>query len=61
MKGYRHGTRERQILAGTFGTETISVPRARVEGDHDGKIRVKEGVSSYIFSKLPCPVTLTAA
>ena len=37
VKGYRHGTRERQIT-GTFGTETISVPRARVEGE-DGKIR----------------------
>lgn len=36
-KGYRHGTRERQIT-GTFGTETVSVPRARVE-DEDGKVR----------------------
>lgn len=27
-KGYRHGHRERQLL-GTFGAETISVPRAR--------------------------------
>lgn len=35
-KGYRHGTRERQIT-GTFGTETVSVPRARVEGE-DGKV-----------------------
>ena len=27
VKGYRHGNRDRQIV-GTFGTETISVPRA---------------------------------
>ncbi len=27
--GYRHGHRERQ-LTGTFGTETVRVPRARV-------------------------------
>lgn len=27
--GYRHGHRERQLI-GTFGTETVSVPRARV-------------------------------
>ena len=26
VKGYRHGSRDRQIT-GTFGTETISVPR----------------------------------
>ena len=32
VKGYRHGSRDRQIT-GTFGTETISVPRARVEGE----------------------------
>jgi transposase-like protein len=31
-KGYRHGHRERQ-LTGTFGTETVRVPRARIEGD----------------------------
>lgn len=36
-KGYRHGKRERQIT-GTFGTETVSVPRARIE-DEDGKVR----------------------
>jgi transposase-like protein len=36
-KGYRHGTRDRQIT-GTFGTETVSVPRARLE-DEDGKAR----------------------
>lgn len=29
-KGYRHGHRDRQ-LTGTFGTETVSVPRARIE------------------------------
>ena len=34
-RGYRHGRRERQ-LEGTFGAATVSVPRARVEGD-DGK------------------------
>jgi transposase-like protein len=35
-KGYRHGHRERQLV-GTFGTETVSVPRARIEDDA-GKI-----------------------
>ena len=35
-KGYRHGHRERQLV-GTFGTETVSVPRARIE-DAQGKI-----------------------
>ena len=34
-KGYRHGRRERQLV-GTFGAETVSVPRARIEGE-DGK------------------------
>lgn len=34
-KGYRHGHRERQLV-GTFGTETISVPRARAV-DEAGK------------------------
>jgi putative transposase len=32
VKGYRHGNRDRQII-GTFGTETISVPRARIEDE----------------------------
>jgi putative transposase len=36
VKGYRHGNRDRQII-GTFGTETISVPRARIE-DEAGKV-----------------------
>lgn len=31
-KGYRHGHRERQ-LTGTFGTERVRVPRARIEDD----------------------------
>lgn len=35
-RGYRHGHRERQLV-GTFGTETVSVPRARIE-DEAGKI-----------------------
>ena len=35
-KGYRHGHRDRQLI-GTFGTETVSVPRARIE-DEAGKI-----------------------
>ena len=35
-KGYRHGHRDRQ-LTGTFGTETVRVPRARVE-DEEGKV-----------------------
>ena len=30
-KRYRHGRREREVV-GTFGTETVSVPRARIEG-----------------------------
>jgi len=29
-EGYRHGHRERQLV-GTFGTETVSVPRARIK------------------------------
>ena len=35
-KGYRHGHRDRQIT-GTFGTETVRVPRARI-ADEAGKI-----------------------
>ena len=35
-KGYRHGHRERQ-LTGTFGTETLRVPRARI-ADEQGKV-----------------------
>ena len=35
-KGYRHGHRERQ-LTGTFGTETVRVPRARIESE-EGKL-----------------------
>ena len=35
-KGYRHGHRERQIT-GTLGTETVRVPRARIE-DEEGKV-----------------------
>ena len=34
-KGYRHGRRERQLV-GTFGAETVSVPRARIQGE-DGR------------------------
>ena len=36
--GYRNGHRERQLI-GTFGTETISVPRARAV-DESGKTEV---------------------
>ncbi|MCG2601372.1 MAG: IS256 family transposase [Achromobacter sp.] len=36
VKGYRHGKRDRQIT-GTFGSETISVPRARI-ADEAGKV-----------------------
>ena len=36
VRGYRHGHRERQ-LTGTFGTETVRVPRARIE-DEAGKV-----------------------
>ena len=35
-KGYRHGRRERQLV-GTFGAETVSVHRARIEGE-DGRV-----------------------
>ena len=35
-KGYRHGRRERQLV-GTFGTQTVSVPRARIEAE-DGRV-----------------------
>jgi transposase-like protein len=34
-KGYRHGRRERELV-GTFGTETVSVPGARIEGEDGG-------------------------
>ncbi len=37
VKGYRHGHRDRRIT-GTFGTETVSVPRARIR-DADGEVR----------------------
>lgn len=36
VKGYRHGNRDRQII-GTFRSETISVPRARIE-DEAGRV-----------------------
>jgi transposase-like protein len=36
-KGYRNGHRDRQLV-GTFGTETVRVPRGRIE-DADGKVR----------------------
>jgi transposase-like protein len=32
VKGYRHGNRDRRII-GTFGTGTVSVPCARIEGE----------------------------
>jgi len=35
-KGYRNGHRARHLI-GTFGTETVSVPRARIE-DEEGKV-----------------------
>src|SRR6056297_627677 len=34
-KSYRHGRRGRELV-GTFGTDTVSVPRARIEGE-DGR------------------------
>jgi transposase-like protein len=37
VKGYRHGHRERH-LTGTFGTETVRLPRARI-ADEDGQVR----------------------
>jgi transposase-like protein len=36
-KGYRNGHRDRELV-GTFGTETVHVPRARIEGE-DGRTR----------------------
>lgn len=36
-KGYRNGHRDRKLV-GTFGTETVQVPRARIEGA-DGRTR----------------------
>jgi transposase-like protein len=36
-KGYRNGHRERELV-GTFGTEAVRVPRARIEGE-DGRTR----------------------
>ncbi len=36
QKGYRNGHRDRDII-GTFGSEKISVPRARIQ-DEDGKV-----------------------
>ena len=39
-KGYRHGHRERQLTV-TFGTETVRVPRARIEDD-TGKVSTAE-------------------
>ena len=32
QKGYRHGHRDRQLV-GSFGKETVRVPRARIEDD----------------------------
>ena len=32
VRGYRHGHRERQ-MTGTFGTETVRLPRARIENE----------------------------
>ena len=37
VKGYRNGHRHRELV-GTFGTETVQVPRARIEGA-DGRTR----------------------
>ena len=46
-KGYRHGHRERQLI-GTFGTERVRVPRARIEDD-TGKVTE--------WRRRRCPVT----
>ena len=53
VKGYRHGTRERRIT-GTFGKETLSVRRARIE-DENGKIR------EWRSKAVPCYQRLTKA
>jgi transposase-like protein len=52
---YRHGRRERR-LAGTFGTTTVSVPRARVE-DEAGE--VGEWRSQALIASLYLPGTDT--
>jgi transposase-like protein len=51
VKGYRHGHRERH-LTGTFGTETVRVPRARI-ADETGKVR------QWRSKALPCYQRLT--
>ena len=54
-KGYRHGHRDRQIT-GTFGTETISVPRARVENEDDEDIvRLNEEFRRRIMTRTTLP------
>jgi len=42
--GYRHGHRERH-LTGTFGPETVNIPRARVKGE-DGKTKEWHGLQA---------------
>src|SRR3954469_25935069 len=49
--GYRHGTRERQLL-GSFGPVQISVPRARM-ADAEG------GTREWRSSALPCYARMT--
>ena len=49
-KGYRHGHRDRQLV-GTFGTETVSVPRARIENE-EGKITEWRSKSQPRYQRL---------
>lgn len=48
--GYRHGHRERQLI-GTFGTETVSVPRARITGA-DGKAKEWRSKALPLYQRL---------
>jgi transposase-like protein len=50
-KGYRQGHRARQ-LTGTFGTETVRVPRARIEDDA-GKVTEWRSKALPRYQRLP--------
>lgn len=51
VKGYRHRLRERQFT-GTFGTETVQMPRVRIE-DETGR------VTEWRSKALPCYQRMT--
>jgi|AntRauTorcE11898_2_1112593.scaffolds.fasta_scaffold11566_2 transposase-like protein len=55
VKDYRDGHRDHRIT-GTFGTETISVPRARVENEDDEDIvRLNEEFRRRIMTRTTLP------